>query len=187
VPHGSRVPRHRTLDAVLVAWIIAWAAVGYWVGQEVDDLAGVTTSVRTVGGGVVDAGDAIGGLRDLPLVGGAVAKPGEAIARAGRDAQAAADDARAAGSRLAVLLGLSVALIPVLPVLAVYLPPRLALERERRALTGGVPDELLARRALVHLPLHELARVSPDPLGDLEAGRFADLAAAERRRLDVPR
>jgi hypothetical protein len=178
----------RTLDAALVAWVIAWAALGLWVGREVHRLADVSASVRTVGGAVVDAGNAIGALHDLPLVGGTVAKPGAEIAGAGRSAQAAADDARGAGNRLAVLLGLCVWLIPTLPLLAIYLPPRLALQRERRALASvSVPDELLARRALVHLPLHDLARISADPLGDVAAGRYEALAGAERERLGLPR
>src|SRR3954469_25738283 len=93
----------RTLDAALVAWILAWALLGWWVGREVHRLAApgagapcagggggrgadVSASVRGVGGAVVDAGDAIEGLRDVPLVGGTVAEPGGPIAAAGRSA-----------------------------------------------------------------------------------------------------
>src|SRR4051794_16698316 len=132
-PEPMRPAPSRTLDAALVAWILAWALLGWWVGREVHRLADVSASVRSVGGAVVDAGDAIQGLRDVPLVGGTVAEPGGPIAAAGRSAQAAADDARGAGNRLAVLLGLCVWLVPALPVLAVYGPPRLALSRKRRA------------------------------------------------------
>src|SRR3954452_18906341 len=107
--------RRRTLDAALVAWVLAWCILGFWVGREVHRLGDVTGSVRGVGGAVVDAGDAIKGLEDLPIVGGTVSKPGDDIAAAGREAQAGADEARSAGNRLAVLLGLAVALIPTLP------------------------------------------------------------------------
>jgi hypothetical protein len=176
----------RTLDAALVAWVIAWLALGYWTAREVRELATVTSSVRSVGGAVEDAGDAISGLDRLPVVGGVVSEPGGAVAEAGRGAQRAADDARGAGNRLSVLLGLAVALIPTLPVLAVMLPPRVRLERDRRA-AGRLSEELLARRALVHLPLHELARISADPLGDVAAGRYEALAQGERRRLGLPR
>src|SRR4051794_4696762 len=171
--------RRRSLDAALVAWILAWCILGFWVGREVHRLGDVTGSVRGVGGAVVSAGDAIKGLQDLPIVGGTVSKPGAGIAAAGRDAQASADEARTAGTRLGILLGLAVALIPPLPLLAVSLPPRLALERDRRALAGrGLSDALLAQRAIANLPLHRLARVSDDPLGDLAAGDFTALAAA---------
>src|SRR5919202_2576434 len=149
--------RRRALDAALVAWVIVWCVLGFWVGREVHRLGGVTGSVRGVGGAVVDAGDAISGLKQLPIVGGAVASPGHDLTAAGRAAQQSADEARAGADRLAWLLGLSVALIPTLPVLAVFLPPRVALERDRRA-SRTVGDEVLARRAVVHLPLHRLAR-----------------------------
>jgi hypothetical protein len=58
--------------------------------------------------------------------------------------------------------------------------------RERRQLTralagGREPwlDEVLARRALVHLPYHRLRELSDDPVADVRAGRHAALAAAE--------
>lgn len=63
------------------------------------------------------AGEAISGLRDIPLVGDAVAEPGGPISEAGRDAQATAREARGSANRLAVLLGLSVAIIPSGPLL----------------------------------------------------------------------
>src|SRR3954453_5195180 len=98
-PAGMPTDR-RTLDAALVAWVIAWLAIGYWTAREVRELSTVTSSVRSVGGAGGDAADAIGGLDRIPVVGGVVARPGAAIADAGRGAQAAADDARAAGNRL---------------------------------------------------------------------------------------
>src|SRR4051794_36210987 len=116
----------RTLDAALAAWVIAWLALGYWTAREVRRLSTVTASVRSVGGAVVDAGDAIGALDRIPLVGGVVSRPGASIAAAGRGAQQAAADADGAGNRLSVLLGVAVGLIPTLPLLLVYLPPRLA-------------------------------------------------------------
>jgi hypothetical protein len=70
-----------------------------------------------------------------------------------------------------VLLGVSIALFPTLPLLATYLPTRYAAAHERRALRRAMDsgrsdalDELLARRALVHLPYHRLRRVSDDPV-----------------------
>ena len=40
-------------------------------------------------------------------------------------------------------------------------------------------DEVLARRALVHLPYRRLREISDDPIADLRAGRHEALAAAE--------
>jgi hypothetical protein len=176
--------RRRSLDAALVAWVIAWCVLGFWVGREVHRLGEVTGSVRSVGGAVADAGGAISGLNRIPLVGGAVSAPGDGIAAAGRSAQRTADDARRAADRLAWLLGLAIALVPSVPLLALYLPPRITVERDRRAL-AVVGDELLAWRALAHLPLYRLARLSTDPLGDVRRGDHAALARAERRRLGL--
>jgi hypothetical protein len=111
--------RNTTLDAVLAAWVVSWMAIGLWVALEVRHLGDVSASVKSVGGAVVQAGDAISGLSGIPVVGDAVAKPGRPISDAGREAQATAADARGSAHRLAVLLGLSIALIPSGPLLLV--------------------------------------------------------------------
>jgi hypothetical protein len=115
------------------------------------------------------------------------------VHHAGQDAVASARTARANARSVGTLLGVSIALIPSLPVLILYVPPRVAGARERRALeravAGGVDrwlQEVLARRALVHLPYHRLRRVSEDPLEDLRQGRHARLADAELEWFGVP-
>ena len=77
-------------------------------------------------------------------------------------------------------------------MLLLYLPDRVAVARDRRAVAAAVRDELppelaelLARRAIVHVPLHRLRLTSEDPQGDLMAGRYEDLARAELRRLGI--
>jgi hypothetical protein len=42
----------------------------------------------------------------------------------------------------------------------------------------GAPPGVLAERAAYNLPLRALARHTPDPFGDLAAGRHAGLLAA---------
>jgi hypothetical protein len=73
-----------------------------------------------------------------------------------------------------VLLGISIALIPSAPVLLLYLPRRLAVARERRALTralsGGRTPEL-----------DELLAGGGDPAEQLH-GRDARWPLAKRRR-----
>jgi hypothetical protein len=46
-------------------------------------------------------------------------------------------------------------------------------------------DEVLARRALVHLPYHRLLEVSGDPLADMRVGRHEALAAAKLKWFGV--
>jgi hypothetical protein len=114
------------------------------------------------------------------------------VEAAGRDAVASAREARSSARRVGVLLGISIALIPTTPVLLLYVPRRLRVARERRALTAAVAagrtpalDELLAERAALHLPYHRLRRVSADPQDDLRRGRHAALADAELARFGV--
>jgi hypothetical protein len=98
---------------------VVWVALGLWVALEVHDLGGLSGSVKTVGGAVVEAGEAITELRDVPVVGDSVSGPGAPIREAGRQAQVTADEARGSANRLAILLGLAVAIIPSAPLLAI--------------------------------------------------------------------
>ena len=82
---------------------------------------------------------------------------------------------------LAHWLGLAVALIPILVLLWVYLPPRLAFVRRatagRRFLDAHADLDLFALRAMAHQPLHVLARLDDDPAG---AWRRGDRAVIDR-------
>jgi hypothetical protein len=171
------------LDLVLLGWAVLWILVGLAVAREVRGLAEVGDTAATVGQATITVGETI---RGLPLVGDSLAEPGEQIASAGREAVASAGEARESANTLGTLLGVSIALIPSLPVVLLYVPGRLSGAQERRELTrvvarGREPsvDELLARRAIVHLPYRRLRQVSADPLADLRAGRHAALATAE--------
>jgi hypothetical protein len=71
-----------------------------------------------------------------------------------------------------------VAAVPVLAVVAVYLPARWRFVREARAgqrfVDGSADLELFALRAMANQPMHRLARVSDDPV---RAWRSGDAAA----------
>jgi hypothetical protein len=171
------------IDATLLSWAILWVVAGLAVAREVRGRAELSGTVAEVGGAMMIVGDTI---RSLPLLGGSLDEPADEISAAGRDAVASARTARENARSVGTLLGVSIALIPTLPVLLLYVPGRLAGARERRALAFAVADgrepwvdELLARRALAHLPVSRLRAVSDDPLADLRAGRHAELAAAE--------
>jgi hypothetical protein len=108
-------------------------------------------------------------------------------------ARARARGASTAGTidRLAVLLGIGIALIPTVPLLALYLPLRISWRRDhdavRRAVAqwGGDPEfvAFLARRALTHLPFHELRELGYD--GTEDPSSNLELAAAELRWLGL--
>jgi hypothetical protein len=182
------MPRARILDGAVVVWVLLWLWAGLTVGHEVRKLAGLGDTAGQLGTAVTAVGRTISGI---PVIGG---QAGGAVENAGRAATASARQARDDTRRLGLLLGLAIGLVPTLPLLLAYVPGRVVVERERRvvvrALAGeeaGATEELLAMRAIAHLPLDELRRVSLDPAGDLRAGRVAALADAELARLELSR
>ena len=181
-------PARFAFDALLALWIAWWVWLGASVGHEVRGLGELSTTATRLGHAVSAVGETLAGI---PLVGGDI---GPQLRAAGQNAVDSARDARASARRLGWMLGVSVALIPTLPVVLLYLPTRYAVMRERRALLGalrhapaGSMDELLAQRAVVHLPYRQLEAVSDDPAGDLRAGAFARLADAELAWFGVSR
>jgi hypothetical protein len=184
------------LDVLLAFWAAAWIWVGASIAFEIRGLSRLSDTVGDVGRAVERTGSALAGMSGLPLVGDRVREPAEAISAAGRSATESARESRASVRDVSVLLGVSIAVIPSVPVLLLYVPQRISLSRERRWLRravaravdhGGDPhlEALLARRALENLPYHRLHQVSRDPEADVERGRHAALAAAELHRIGV--
>lgn len=168
----AELPARRTLqvvgDVVVIGWIVLWALLGHAVHDATVQLADpghrVVSASVDLAGRLHDSGQVVG---DLPLVGDTAAKPFDQASDA---AQELADAGRAqvrAAERLALWLGWSVALIPILGALLLYLPPRVRFVRRAaagRALVDSAADlDLFALRALAHQPLSRLAAISDDP------------------------
>jgi hypothetical protein len=181
----------RTLDIVVVAWVLAWALAGITIGREIRSLADVTDSARDTGLATQRAADALDALAGVPLVGGAVGDSAATIREAGRSAVEGAERGRTRVLRLGTLVGALIAVVPSLPLLLLYLPGRLAQLRDRRDIAArlGAPEmeELLATRAVAHLSYRELLAITPDPAEDLREGRHGPLADAELARLGLTR
>jgi hypothetical protein len=180
------------LDAAVVVWCATWIWLGVAVAQEVGGLAGLSDTAGEVGQAVEQTGGAIGTLSDVPLVGDRVGEAGETVSEAGRSAVASARESRESVERTSTLLGMSIALIPTIPVVLAYLPRRLAARRTRRevadALAHGRSEDVrpyLAMRALSRLPLERLPRRGDLALADLAAGRYGELAEAELRHMGI--
>jgi hypothetical protein len=174
-------------DAAVIVWVALWIWAGVAVDHEVRRLATLGDTAASLGQSITDVGRTLNGI---PLIGGDVSG---AVEHAGRDATSSAHAARDSTRRVGLLLGLLIALVPTTPLLLGYLPRRVAAERDRLALRrvlaaggGDALDELLALRAIAHLPFRELERLSADPVADLRAGRHAALADAELARLQLP-
>ena len=170
-------------DAIVVVWTVWWLAAGVVVAQEVRGLAELSDTAGQLGRAVVTVGETVG---SLPLIGEQVSEPAREVRDAGADAIASARSGRASARRVGDLLGVSIAAIPSLPVLLFYLPARIAAARERQALRRAAGaaghaafDEMLALRAVTHLPYRTLRDITDDPAGDLQRGDHAALADAE--------
>jgi hypothetical protein len=181
----------RDLAVVLALVLFAWIALS--VHDAVDQLAvlgeGVESAGRGVSGGFESAADAIDGT---PIVGdelgdalrGAGEGSGGEVEELGRGGAGAAHD-------LADLLGLLFFSLPAALLLLWALPPRIRQIRRLNAAARAVGEltperrRLLAMRAAFGLPYGELLRFTKDPIGDLEAGRYDALVAAELEQVGL--
>ena len=183
----------RLLDVVAVVWVVLWVALALLVGREVRNLRELSDTVVTAGVAIEETGGLVRNLGSIPFVGGQVATVADQVEQAGKSAQASGRDSRDSTENLSVLLALSIALIPTLPLLGLYLPLRWAWTNDaravRRALKRAPTDpllvEFLARRAVSNFPYDKLLAVSPQPFKDLEEGRYDSLAGLELDRLGI--
>jgi hypothetical protein len=182
---SPRRARTIALDVAVLLAVLLFAWLGLKVHDAVLELTSVSDGVQAAGGAVQGAfetaGDRVGGA---PLVGDDV---GDALRDAGKGTGGEAVRAGRAGEEgigdLANLLGWLTFLVPALLLLSRALPPRIAQVRSLTAaarVTTGADRHLLAQRAAFGLPYATLLRHTPDPLGDLQAGRLDALVAAVR-------
>jgi hypothetical protein len=191
----SRIPQRsiHAIDVLVLTWTIVWVVVGVTVGLFVARLGAIGDGIQETGRAIVRAGDAIGELGDVPLVGEGFATVGTEIGDVGRDTQQDGRSLQRDVDRLAWLVGTSLAVAPTLPILALWLPPRISRERERRALRRSLRGEdgaalgYLANRAVATRGFRELLAVSDDPVRDLAAGRYEQLASLELDHLALRR
>lgn len=180
-------------DSLVVFWVVLWLAVAVLTGYQVWSLSSVSDSVAASGRAVDQAGAGLQQVSDLPLVPEELRDLGDSVRAAAGEIQVTAGGVRADVRRLSVLLAISVAVIPAVPVLVWYLPVRVRRQRDAREVSehlrrsGRTPelDAYLAMRAFTELSYGELTVVAEDPGGDLLAGRHERLATEQLRRLGL--
>lgn len=185
----------RILNVGVVVWAAFWIAMGVAVGYEVNALRTISHTVVASGKAVQTTGNALGALGGIPFVGSRLRPLAGQVAAAGASAQASGGSIATTIDALAVLLGIAVGLIPTLPLLVLYLPLRRSWKRDRIAVSHAVAqwdgepglEEFLARRALAHLPYHELRELAADGSHAFEDDARDRLAAAELHRLGLDR
>jgi hypothetical protein len=174
------------LDAATLIAIVVFALLGLWVHNEVAKLDILGHGVHDAGAAVQNGFDsAANAVHGTPLVGGAIAGGlRDAGKHTGGPVAEAGDRGVRRVHRVATLLGLLVFGLPTAMLLSRYLPVRVDQVRKLTAASRVLRDgdetrrRLVAERAAFGLPYGVLLRYTPDPIGDLAAGRHDALIAA---------
>jgi hypothetical protein len=135
-PLHSLLPSRRAqlaIDAVLAAWAVLWVCLGIAIANEVRGLRQLSGTVTKIGGALQQTGQTLDGLADAPLVGDRVGAAATQIRDAGSSTIESGRISRSSIHDLSWMLGVFVAVIPTVPILGLYVPLRVAVERERRA------------------------------------------------------
>src|SRR5215216_7178062 len=152
IPASNRI----TLpDLALALWAAFWIALGVGVALNTREVAKLGGTVAQTGGAM----NAIGGVLGSVPFAGDVSSASQSVQDAGASAQVNGADAQDAANRLAIYLGIAIAVIPSVPLIGLYMPIRVSRIRETRiarrslATFGTDPrfQEFLARRAVENL------------------------------------
>jgi hypothetical protein len=156
----------RRLDLIAMVFLLVYVVLGIVAGVELRNLTQLSTSLFTAGAALDQAARNAGELAQLPLVGQAAGRLSRSIHDTATSVRASAATSSASIQAIAVVLGLAIALIPVLPSALISLPLRLARGRQLRALR-----RLLRRRVDPEpIVIEQLARPGRGPAA---AGRPA--------------
>jgi hypothetical protein len=173
------------LLVVVAVVVMAW--LGHRVYVLVDSIRSVTDAARDAGMSVQDgfnsAADLVSGT---PVIGDSLSS---ALQSAGSGSGGNVVELALTGDtaihRLALALGWLTFLIPVVFLLVLYLPMRVAQMRRLKASRSVYRDELdperrrlLAMRAAMSLPVDHLLDYTEDPIGDLVRGDHDALVRA---------
>ncbi|MFP5218519.1 MAG: hypothetical protein ACLGIG_02100 [Actinomycetes bacterium] len=106
----------RRVDTAVAVWVVLWLLLGLWTGMEVWRLSDLTVTVEDSGYAIDNAGRALVSLDAVPVVGDRSAEIGMQVRENAADIVGDAQRARDSFRRLAVLLGVVVALVPSVPI-----------------------------------------------------------------------
>ena len=177
-------------DLAVAAWTAAWVWAGVTLYRLVEKLAVPGARLEQAGGGFAgDVAEIQQKVGRLPVVGNELQGPFGRLSGVGRTLADAGATQQEVVHQLALWLGVVVAAVPIVALLLVWLPRRVAWSREAGAASrlrlDGADLELFALRAVANRSLRELHKVTPDPAGDLRAGEFEALADLELRALGL--
>ena len=111
-PPGRSAP---AWSGAVAGWCALWLVVGLWTGYELWQLAELGGAVAESGRALGSAGGALQDLGSTPLVGARTEEVGAQVVASSEDIVAEAQGAQGSLRQLAVLLGLTVSLVPSVP------------------------------------------------------------------------
>jgi hypothetical protein len=120
-------PTRRLLDVILLAWTALWILAGVAVWHEVRGLRPLADTVLVAGHSLDDTAATLRGLSGLPLVGDRLRDVARDASRTAASAKVSSREGRRSVDHLAVILGITVPAVAILPIGLAY-----ALLRVRR-------------------------------------------------------
>lgn len=171
----TRRTRQGVADVLVLLWVVAWITVGRLVHESVLALRApadaLTSAGTTTRDALTGAGQSAG---RLPLVGESLQGFLGRAAGSGTTLREAGTSMAGTVETLALTLGLSTAVVPILIVGAGWLFVRVRFVRlttaSQRFIDANADLDLFALRAMARRPMTELARIDPDPAGAWRRG-----------------
>jgi hypothetical protein len=110
----------RLLDVILAVWTAIWILAGVLVWHEVRGLRPLADTVAVAGHSLDDTAGALRGFAGVPLVGGSLRRVAADASRTAASARESARQGRSSVDRLAVILGIAVPAVAILPLALAY-------------------------------------------------------------------
>ena len=189
----SRMTHQRivALDFLVIAWVLFCLMLGMAVTKRINHLGALGDGLVSAGDSVSGVGDWIAGLQDIPLIGGSIGAVADKVDDLGTATAQQGVNGKEAVWKAALGIGILLTLLPTLPILAVWIPVRVGIERERTSLRAALKAnepgvwEYLALQAVDDMSFQELRKISADPWEDIRQARYEALARVEIDRLGL--
>lgn len=183
----------KVLDVGVVLWALVWLAISIATFVEVRSLRQLSSTLVQSSDVLADTADVLAAVEDVPVLGSEVEDVHRSVRAAAESTRASGEQSRDNINDLSALLGVVIFLVPVVPVLFLYLPLRIAWKREVDAIAGAIAasgndptfKEFLARRATQNLAFHRLQELGINPWRALEEERYDELSRVELERLGI--
>ncbi len=177
-PYSDFAPRRTRqiiADLLALAAIAAWVWLGIVVYQLVENLSVFGRQMEDAGTGfketMTEVGNTLGGV---PLIGPGIRVPFDGASGAGAALESAGQSQQVAVSQLATGLGIGIAVLPILTILALWLVPRIRFARRagraQAIVNTGAGIDLLALRALASQKISALTKVDAEPMAAWRRG-----------------